>query len=392
MCCHTVYRSFRQARHLQEAWDDLARRVGADIFSTFDWCEIWWRYYGADRELEIQTFWQDGRLIGIVPLFYERLALGPVTVRTVRLLGADHSTTSCGVAVAPASVARIMNMLTKKLLSERRLDLMLFGPLPGYSRLGEALVAALDSMRDRMWSESVSRANHMVFSLPSTFDSYGKKLSKKERSNIRRDRRDLEHAGIVRHHVFTRQSDMPAALDAFISLHQTQWRSKGSLGHFRDWPAAEGFHREMVNRQSQRGRVCLTQLCVNRRVVAGQYCYRFGARAHWILSARRNGVGGRTAFDEMIRFLISGGVRQLDASAGLYDYKQRLGAEIVPTLWVLAGPHAWTRSQRVRLARSVAWLVDRAYYRFWYSRLARRMPCVRRPLWESWIRSHSLAP
>jgi CelD/BcsL family acetyltransferase involved in cellulose biosynthesis len=285
----------------------------------------------------------------------------------------------------------VIHILTEYLLAKRRFDLIVFGPLMGCPRQGEDLAAALESVAGRLWSEMISKANHMAFSLPTTFDMYRDELSKKERSNIRRDRRDLERTGAVEHKLCTRQTEVVQALDTFISLHQRQWQRRGKLGHFGDWPGATDFHREMAERQSVKRRTIITQLSVNGRLVASEYGYCFGCHAHWLLSARRGTTGGRTAFAEMIRFLISNGITELDALRGRYEYKQRLGAAVVPSLCILAGPRGWYRSQRVRLARSVAWLVDAAYYRLWYSRWARRMPYWRRPLWGPWIRAHFLA-
>ena len=39
-------RSFDELQRLREPWDRLALKAGSEIFLTYDWCRIWWKYYG----------------------------------------------------------------------------------------------------------------------------------------------------------------------------------------------------------------------------------------------------------------------------------------------------------------------------------------------------------
>ena len=76
--------SFHDAESYRAAWNDLVLRAGADVYQTFEWCSIWWKYYGTKRQLHLILAFQGNDLIGIVPAFTESLWLGPLNLRVAK--------------------------------------------------------------------------------------------------------------------------------------------------------------------------------------------------------------------------------------------------------------------------------------------------------------------
>ena len=97
----SIYASFDQVRHLQQSWDGLVEELGGDIFITYDWCAIWWRYFGYGRQLEIHVATAHDELVGVFPLFRETIRWGPLFLRVVRVVACDHCPGTCSVAIRP---------------------------------------------------------------------------------------------------------------------------------------------------------------------------------------------------------------------------------------------------------------------------------------------------
>ena len=96
-----VLHSFADAESLRSAWNDLVLRSGADVYQTFDWCRLWWQYYGARRQLHLLLCFADEELVGLVPAFVETLWLGPVRLRVTKMIGADFTIQLCNLPVLP---------------------------------------------------------------------------------------------------------------------------------------------------------------------------------------------------------------------------------------------------------------------------------------------------
>ena len=80
-----VFQSFDDAKALQKEWDEFIARIDGEIFLTYDWCRIWWKYYGRGRDLKIFVMRQDGAIIAILPVFLEKLGIAPFGLRVVQV-------------------------------------------------------------------------------------------------------------------------------------------------------------------------------------------------------------------------------------------------------------------------------------------------------------------
>jgi CelD/BcsL family acetyltransferase involved in cellulose biosynthesis len=390
---HGVYVSFDDVRDLQPRWDAFVKETGGDIFSTFDWCEVWWRHYGYGRQLQIHVFHENGQLVAVLPLFWERLRLGLLSVRLVRIVGCDHSVTTCGPVIQPNRMAEIMRLVIDHLDRSFRWDLLHFGPLPGYYRRRSDLTEALGCHPSvAEVAASGEDGPHIVFDLPESYEAYLASLSGNERSNIRSREKRLKKNHTPRTVVIAPE-EVDGAFAQFVKQHQVQWRQQRKLGHFGDWPASEAYHHEMAVTQARHGRLLLLQHDVDGMNLGYQYNYRFGSRVHWILTSRTLDPKwdwcspGRLLHSATVKAAIDAGATQIDAMRGLYDYKLRLGGKVLQLQSVAAIHRGFGSWARVWAARHAARMLHFLYYRIWFGRLAPRFPNLRRPLWCTWIRS-----
>ena len=390
---HSVHASFDEITKHQPEWDRFVEDCCGDLFSTFDWCRIWWRYYGHGRRLEIHLFREGGRLVGVFPCFRETLRFGFVGVQLIRLVGCDHSVTTCGFAVDSERMSQIVAKLMDRISQGPTWDMIHLGPLPGYFCGRECVARAFaDHPAAGRVLSSADDGPHIVFDLPATYEAYLSKLTPRERNNIRSRKRKLEKS----HSVFESTAstdDVSAWFDSFVPQHQRQWHVENKLGHFRDWPGSEAFHREAATTMAELGRLRLLCLDVDGNAAGFQYNYQFGPRIHWVLGSRDHDSYwdqyslGRRLHCATVERAIAEGVTQIDAMRGMYDYKLQLGGTLLKLQSIAIVRRGVFSGARVRWARSAARMLHLLYYRIWFGRVAPRVPFLRRPLWRRWIRS-----
>ncbi len=382
----SVCDDFGQLEISREEWDEFILGVGGDLFSTYDWCSVWWRHFGGRRVLEIYVFRHEERVVAILPLFRETLRLGPVSIRAIRIVGCDHAAMTCSLPIDPSWVAQVVRQFLANAAARGPWDLIHLGPFPGYSDCVSKLFDVLEECDDLRVKRG-QEYPQMVFDLPSDYESYVKDLPVKERRNVRRDERRLEKDGTVVRRSVVSQEEVGPAFEQFLDMHQVYWMKCGKLGHFGDWPGSEAFHRDMAECQFTSGRLMLLQVLLNGELVASDYCYECGNCIHWILSGRRPKVPGRIGFCTLVRKAAANGVRQIDAMRGFYEYKRLLGARVTQQTSIVAVRRGLMHRARAGAFRVAARLLDLAYYRIWFCRVAPRLPSLQRPLWQTWIRT-----
>lgn len=387
---HEVIDSFQRISDLQPEWDETVERYGGDLYSTFDWCRIWWQFYGYDRSLSIHLFRDKGKIVAILPMFRETLRVGPIALRVLRLVGCDFSTTTCGIVVEPESIEAVIKKFTAWLKNEPDWELIHWGPMAGYFTECTSLARVLTQNCD--WTVSFTLGEpHIVWNLPDDFETFLAGLHQNERRNIRVRRKKLGEDAVILDSAAT-TNDLETWFPKFVEQHRTQWRAEGKLGHFEDWPRAGLFHVEQARKMQNLGRLWLLRLEIGGRPIGFQYNYCFNRRVHWLLGSRdldpryEAYSSGRLLLVETIEQAIQNQLTCLDGLRGMYEYKLRLGGTVTHLQNItLIRKGSWI-GIKLKLLRRFGWVLDLFYYRIWFSRLAPKLVRTRTGLWERWIR------
>jgi len=394
------YDNWMAIAKLREKWDSFVESVGGDLFSSFDWCEVWWKHFGFGRRLEVCVVRSGDEWVALFPMFRETLFWGPIVLRVIRVLGCDHCVTTCGVPIRRGFESQAISRLFDQLSLGDPWDVLQFGELAGYAESSGDLADAIQSQGPV--GETTLQNDcypHMIFDVPRDLDAFLAQLSIKERRNVRKDQRDLEAAG-AKFVMPATQDELRSAFDRLVAMHEAQWRIRGRGGHFGDWPGSEAFHREFASRALSAGRLALIEVQTNDGIVASEYAVRFGSRMHWIIGARAEGVSSRIGYLALLEQAWKNGATLIDALPGYYDYKRRLGARVVCVKDVLAVRDDDSSRRRFRLHRGMAEAISFAYGRAWWWHVApwlsKRMPHLfargrHRPQWTRYIRTQFLA-
>ncbi len=389
-----VVGSFESIQHLRGQWDRLAKGVGSCIYCTFDWCKVWWDHYGQKNTAQIFLYFDGEELVGVVPLYIDNVRLGPAKLRIAKIIGSDYTQAVCDLPVNSSWSNQVAIETIERLFSQSLCDAFATGPISASS---EALLALKDAVNERSNLVSIARdrclANQTIISLPDSLDAYIASLSKNQRSNLRKEWRKLDKAFEIQTDVISDPTEASQEFEKFVRMHEKQWRTKGKLGQFGDWPNAMQFNKSLVAALSEIGRLCLLQLKADGRVIARQYSLVFGDTCHCRFAARVAGSSwesfglGRVSLSKLFERLIDEGIRRVDVGTGRYEYKLRLGGKEQGVRSLLIVANRQEVSKKVRVFCRLADLLHKFYYRLWYCNIAPLLPFKTRSLWKSWIRS-----
>lgn len=388
-----VLHSFTEAETHRAAWNEVVLQSGADVYQTFEWCRAWWNHYGKRREAHLLLFFSGDKLAGIVPAFTETLWLGPVRIRAAKLMGADFSLQFCNLPVLPGALDAAVSHALRYFLGERRCDVFVTGPMSGPSaRMDEILAAGGRESGLVESAEALGNSISTRFDLPNDHAKYLELIGSRQRGNYNRSVKQLEKNHQVLTDTVSGADEVVREFEKFQVLHEAQWSAEGKLGHFGDWPRAAEFNRDLVKELGTQDMVRFFRIHADGVVASSQFCFVFGGTNYWRLPGRECRAEweklslGKMGLIQMIEASMSEGVRAIEGGRGHYDYKLQLGGKEWPLRTIQFTRKGFGVSLRVRLFMALAKLLNIAYYKILFVRLAPRFPVLKGSLWPVWIR------
>ena len=297
------------------AWSRLTER---SPFLSYEWHANWWMHLGEGSP-EIVVVRDGGDAPAVAP--FVRLTDGTLT-----LSGGDFTDVLDLIAPAGSALAPIAAYLKERASAIE----LRYVPTGGTAQ--HALPALL---RDAGFA--VELAPLVVsprVALPSSFDEYLARLSKKDRHELRRKMRRLERAGTVQYAVAS-PARWEEALSGFVALHR---QAPGEKGTFLT-PKLERFFRAVARAGAQAGWLRLGELSLDGEPIA----VLFALEQDGVLQAYNSAVDPRTLalspgvllHAYAIRDAIGRGLRIYDFLRGGEPYKYDLGGRDL-VLWRLS--------------------------------------------------------
>ncbi|MCK4913616.1 MAG: GNAT family N-acetyltransferase [Planctomycetes bacterium] len=395
-----VYTDFEQLQPIQQEWDTFVESVSGDIFMTFDWCQIWWKYYGGNRDLKVFIFRCNTELVGIIPLFFEKLWLGPVFVKAGKIVGSDYTLSQFSIPIDSEHIKAVVDNFCD-LISKEHWDILHIGPIAGlYGDYDDLKNAFNQSPCGSISVVSEIKGVQTYFELFDSWETQLSNLSKKQRKNIGRSYRSMcettkDKSLSINSQLVTSQ-DFEKTFREFVRAHQSHWREMGKAGHFGDWPNAQLFHHEVATAQLKHHRLRLLRIDLGELCLGHKYGYKFGDKYFSLLNSQSTisnlqkfGLG-RILFVEQVKTAITEGVRCIDSMRGKYEHKRSLGGELYPIRSLYVTRQRSEVRIRVYLFRLCARLLNLLYCRIWFARIAPKLAIKPRPFRKVWIRTSGL--
>jgi CelD/BcsL family acetyltransferase involved in cellulose biosynthesis len=376
----------------RDDWNRAAAAAGSGLYGSFEWHRAWCDSYLEDRALRVFTVYDGTKLAAGAAVVVDKLPWRLGGLRLAKLAASDSVLTPC-VPPAPAAYAGVLfPQILARLLDEGWCDALLLAPLPAESPLLHAARGvALSANREYtvLRDDAIDVMN--VIDLPESFDAFLAALGKDERKSYRRRLNKLRDEHRAEIDVLRGPQLVLAEFDRFVELHNAQWRLRGKLGHFGDWPGAVDFHRRLIADAGDQVR--LVRVGVDGRAIAHQYGFGVGDWFHAILLARSCDPRfdsyslGTIVFFAAVEHAIAESKRRIDVGRGRYEYKGQHGAREVALRALLIVRNRGSSRARARMTRFLADRLHDLYYRLWFKNVAPRLPLPRRSLWKSWIRT-----
>jgi CelD/BcsL family acetyltransferase involved in cellulose biosynthesis/predicted ATP-grasp superfamily ATP-dependent carboligase len=298
-------------------WTSLAERSD-NIFSTWEWADVWWRHFGDGRTPMITSVSVRDRPVAIVPIYAERRP----AVKLARFLG--H-----GVADQLGPVCR-------------QNDVTLAIEAMGHASRGGRVLLAERMKDDRDWAretgglvihEEVSPI--VALADEESWESYLRRHSANFRQQVRRRMRRLERLGL-RYRLASDPGRLQSDFDSLLALHAARW-GKGSSAFGGE---REAFHREFAALALARGWLRLWLAEVDGQPIAAWYGFRFAGVEYYYQAGRdpawdRYSIGAGI-LEHSIREAFADGMREYRLLRGPEGYKNRYATRESRLLTVVA--------------------------------------------------------
>jgi CelD/BcsL family acetyltransferase involved in cellulose biosynthesis len=238
------------------------------VFSTPEWASVWWRHFGAGRELRVLAGRDaDGSTKVVLPLYLNRSR----PLRILRFVG-HGAADQLGPVCAPVDRERVAAAL-RPLLADRRwrADLLVGDRVGG----------------DEGWSDLTGATVLLAEPSPTlaiegqSWDEFLASKSKNFRDQVRRRERKLAKS----HELSFRLSDagrLDEDMSTLLRLHAARWEDGSAAFE----PELEAFHRDFAAVALERGWLRLWICEVDGRAVAAWYGLRYAGSECFYQSGR----------------------------------------------------------------------------------------------------------
>jgi len=349
---------------LRDEWNALVLQSSATVYQTHEWASAWWSHFGGKphQSLHCLLLREEGRLVGIIPLYEERVAvLGLPAQRRLALMGDGNAfSVSSGMffdngpsdyldAIIDPASEREAARTVASYLSELPWDALEFVNVPEGSMILTMLVPELESRQRECRATKADSCPYLP--VPASLEEYFATLS----GSVRRRFVQAHRASTGKEAMFSvthavSLEEFRSAFETIVTLHQRRWNKVGYPGLFADKSFRE-FQEEVLRAFHRNGWLwCATALSPDGEAVASRLAFRFNGRYYDYLSGFDDAAPAakrRPGLALLLRMI----EEAVAASAGVVDFLR--GDEGYKFEMTSSSRHNWNISVRPPGRRSV---------------------------------------
>lgn len=326
-----LFRTWDELQKLAPCWNALLQNSAADtIFLTWEWCEAWWKNYGAGRELCTLAVWDGDQLVAVAPLYRDTTRIYGVNRVTLRFIGdGSHDSDYLDCFAIRGREAEAVTAFLEFLQSGEcghwdELDL--HGPVEG----SPFLTAFGELAKARSWKSSLQPIACATLRFPATWQEYLQSLKPRFRSKVRSAisffEKDIQEVPQGLSDV----TYLEEWLEPLFRLHTRRWQSVGQSGVFQN-KAKRAFYNDISRSSSQKGWLAFHRLDWGERPMALQYGFIYNQHFHLLqegydpdFETLRPGTALRGF---LMKSWLEAGLKEYDFLAGTASYKFDWGGQ-----------------------------------------------------------------
>jgi len=318
----TEARDTGELESLKTDWLELQESSGCpNIFQSYQWVSLWWKHFGAGREMRVVFAWDDGAPVLAAPLYLERKSRMGIPVRRITAIG-NNISSHHGFLAGRDSLPAVESCFESLFRDVKGWDLVELKKVPE----GDTVIRLMRNFgdeRDLRFIEMPSNRHHFL-DVEGTFEDFLKNTaSKRLRKTLRNRLNRLEKTGDVR---FIHEDDLvpEETFDEIVKLAEKSWKHRAGIDPI-TCAAKRNFFREALKTFHDQGMLSLTALELNGKKIAFDLSFVMKETffAYYCLFDENlcNLSPGKIITAHMVERCFGDGVMEMDFSEGEEEYK-----------------------------------------------------------------------
>jgi CelD/BcsL family acetyltransferase involved in cellulose biosynthesis len=264
---------------MEGVWKELADGSNCTIYQSFEWQRTWWKYFGENRPLHCLVCKDKDNVVGILPLFKERVSFLGLRVATVLKFVGSGISDYLEPIVLPGYEESFLRAVVDHLrMTCKTWDVFEISDASESSPLSKVLMDRLRLSGLNVYAYEGSRSSQVP--LPSSWDVLLQQLGRHTRHELKRKTQKLKENPQFEMETFgDNVNDTATAIREVAAVHGERWKSLGYDSVFDD-ATHLAFHTEVAKKLSLRGWLKIYFLKVNGIRVAASYDFQFRKRVY----------------------------------------------------------------------------------------------------------------
>ncbi len=330
-------RHFADLEEVKDEWDELLERSSSkSVFLTWEWLYNWWKYFAKDKKLNILLArkTENGKLLGIAPLYIENKKKCGFDVTAVRFLGDDYVASDfLDYIVEPGCEEKFVKAIYEHFDERRRdWDVWEMKDMDEHSSSG----GYLKDIAGGACRVIVTRAQVCPYlDLPENYKDLINSLSSGMRKDLQRKMKKIVSDKEYRFSVNDFQSDIKTNIDVLFGLHQARFDMKKKKTAF-GGDVLRSFHYDTAEDFNSKHWLRFYFLRKNGRDAACLYSFKFKNRLCYYQSGfdpQQSGKSlGTIMFGYALQDCVETGTGQFHYLRGNEEYKKRWTSDFYNTV------------------------------------------------------------
>jgi len=288
-------------RPIAPEWDKALLASGNyNPFLLSDFIITWWQHYLEDYKVEVLTIFDDGRIVGGLPLYLRQGSAREGFARLFCYVGGPAANYT--EPLYASRDIKVLPVLCQALTQKNDWDVLQLTDVPAHSPLTDESRAICNGR----FSVALMQTHiNWSINLSGGTDNYLVTISKKLKRDLRARRRSaVKHYGELALKQIGGRKEVEHYFDLYLQFSRSAFSSRNRKSSFEDRRLAS-FFKDFLILMDQRQRLDAHVLLAGENPLAISFGYRFGKGFHWALTAfdytYRNVRPGYLLIEELIR-------------------------------------------------------------------------------------------
>jgi CelD/BcsL family acetyltransferase involved in cellulose biosynthesis len=320
----TKLATWAEALPYKKDWDRLLGEFEqATPFLTFEWTELWWRYFGEGKELYLLVVEDDAGIQAIAPLMlYRDRSYLRIPMQVIQLIGNFHSNRLDFITAAAKRRASFKAICSY--LQSERWDTLYCLLIPEHS---PNLSCLIESCNDFGFKSVIQRVQKSPYvKVETDWDSYWASRSDGARRGLKKRLRHLETSGSLQFETISLADDVDNLIESLFKVAEKAWAYKQGSA-ICSTPQLKGFYADLVRLANRQRWLNCHMLRLDGKPIAFELSLNYGNTTYILKLGFDEGLStfapGRVLWYLALQKDFSSGTAEFDFLGNNEQYKLR---------------------------------------------------------------------